>query len=451
MTFYPACRKRLHHILLSLLCAAHTAPVLSDNFSPFHARSMAMGGTGVASARSSEATNYNPALLVQQAKEDDFEFNYLALGVIAADDDKLIDEIDDFDKSGIVDEFDAAINSFNAAVDIDDLDAANLAIDDIVASLNELNDRLVSLDLKALRANFGAGISVSFPGSTWGFAFAVNSTASVAGIFDYRDEGVVTLYADGLDALADDLLNNTEDPNDPSKPYYAIIEDLGGSARLKDPSLDSLARAVGMSVTDVSFSVARSFEFAKRTFSLAITPKLQYIHTVDYVALAVDEGNSGLSDFQDEISDSIENDEDFNVDLSGAYEYDAWMLGLSLRNLIARDVESALGNKFELDPSAHAGLAYRGKHMVFSVDMDLTEQQGFISQLDTQFLAAGVEFKLPASINARLGYRYNLSNSDQELITAGLGFNWPVSLEIALAASPDGDEYGLVLQLGGAF
>src|SRR5690606_13639516 len=80
----------------SLLAVAVTAltsqAVYAAPYMPMDARGLAMGNTGVASAKRAHAPAYNPSLLAQGSEKDDFAILLPEVGVQASDEQEIIDE-----------------------------------------------------------------------------------------------------------------------------------------------------------------------------------------------------------------------------------------------------------------------------------------------------------------------------------------------------------------------
>lgn len=118
--------------------AAHAGP-----FTPYDARSAGMGSVGVASSHISSAPFFNPAMLSAQRAEDDFGL-FLGVGVLGADKDGLLDDIDDFN---------------------DALDAADPVSAD---------EAITRADGKSLFVQANAALAAGFSGSNWSGALSVN-------------------------------------------------------------------------------------------------------------------------------------------------------------------------------------------------------------------------------------------------------------------------------------
>lgn len=117
------------------LASLHTSAV---PFQVLDARTMGMGGTGVASAPLSSAAVYNPALLSTTREDDHFTLN-LRLGVYAGDEDEILEATDDFDPETKADDLDAVINASDTH-----LNNMLNAIDDMTAAVNNIEAEIAN-------------------------------------------------------------------------------------------------------------------------------------------------------------------------------------------------------------------------------------------------------------------------------------------------------------------
>lgn len=438
---------------------AVSLPTLATQFNANGARSMAMGGVGVASGVGVEAAFYNPALLSKQ-KNDDYEIilPYFSVGV--ADDDDLIDEFDDFDDK--VDTLDEAIDTFNDVIDnIDNTDNATAiaATNNVSAALADINSELASFNNKALRVDPGIGAGFAMPGKNLGLALYAYNETKIAGRFLYSDSDQDTIdeYVSTLATLAEDIENNGDiDPND-----YTNIYDPAAGEFITPDFLSSIA-LVGIAISEVGVALSHEFEFGDHAIAFGVTPKLVRVDSalIDIIAIEEDdEGNlsSGLDDFNDKFDDAKADDTNVNIDVGVAYQLDQFMFGATIRNLIPQDYD--LENEFipdltyEVDPHARAGAAWSNDWIIVAADLDLTEQESLIPDinLDTRFLSVGAEFEFWDTLFLRAGYRDNLGSAELDTLSVGLGLDFGLMIDFAMLISEDSDEAGFSAQIGGRF
>ncbi|MBL4584679.1 MAG: conjugal transfer protein TraF [Pseudomonadales bacterium] len=378
-------------------------------FSPFDARAMGMGGTGVASAKSASAANFNPALLASQSDEDDFGMIFPALGLIATDADDLIDGID-----GIQDN---NLDALSDAITASNIPAIEQAAGDLAAALRDINGDSIQLSL-------GGGASFSIPSKKFGVALNISSFTTVA-----ISPEISTADLAAIDSIAVGYTGQA-DPTD---------------------SLTSTVNAVAVGVVEVGLTFARAFNSAGG-WAMGITPKLQQVITYDYqVSFDADEGEGFDSG---DISDSEESESFFNVDVGFSKQFGStksWQVGLVVKNLIEQEVTSALGKTLSIAPQARIGLAHSTSWSTVAIDLDLTENDSAIVGDSTQYLAAGIELNAFDTAQIRLGYRHNLSDDNgEDLVTAGLGLS-PLGISLEISAIASENTVGLVFQTGFRF
>ena len=440
---------------LSIVLVATGNLASADNFYPFHARAAAMGNTGVASARSSGAPFYNPSMLAKQSSEKEFEILLPMLGILAADDDELIDSLDDIDEGAYVDNFTDAVDRYNAAIDTGIPAELRGATGATIDSLNALDGEIVKLDESTLRANIGAGLTVAIPSKSVAMAFSATSHASISARFNYEDSQTVAKYTDGLDALTDDYIAGTVDPNAPLNPLYADLVEIDPVSEklvLKDPTINSEIEAVALTLSELAVSFAHEFTIAGTEIALGVTPKYVRVTTYDYTARVVDEGVDGTEDVADDIKDTKEADSNMNIDIGAAWQSGNWTSGLAIRNLLSQDYKTIADRSYKLKPHARVGGAYSGGWFNVAADLDLTEQDGLFEDQETQFLATGVEFDLADIVQLRAGYNHNLSDTDTSMWSLGMGLSpGGVMIELAVTSAPKIDAVGGTIQFGFRF
>jgi len=250
-----------------LLGAAVSLASLQASAVPFQvidARTMGMGGAGVAGAPLSASVPYNPALLATQRDDDHFSFN-LRGGLYVGDRDDVIDETSDFEpdvkaddlaelldssdasKRGIVQELealDAALNGtatergilgsiqdLEAAINANDAGAITTANGNLQSANQDYQNAIQGLTNKAgsdgelttlvldltdyldntlsdSRIIFGGGLGtlVAIPSKKFAIGFSVDASISGSGIVrvSRNDTALLEDYATALGKLVDD-------------------------------------------------------------------------------------------------------------------------------------------------------------------------------------------------------------------------------------------------------
>lgn len=240
-------KRSLLAVTISALGAAsaHASPYL-----PMDARGLAMGSTGVASAKRAHAPAYNPSLLSQAEHDDNFSLLLPAVGVVVADEDEIYDTFKDANDD-LVPEFEelfednnsanfnqrledldnAADELFNAVSALENLNAGNrvqlgtnleTANNDFNQQLKELNDELTrvnsltsdlsgalnSISNSNIRGRFGATAGLAFPGKSFAGAVTVNTEVTFSGraIYSPKDDNLLKAYG----IAAGELIDNAE-------------------------------------------------------------------------------------------------------------------------------------------------------------------------------------------------------------------------------------------------
>jgi hypothetical protein len=353
------------------------------------ARSDAMGGTGVASARWSSAVLINPALLTKSQEGDTAAVLIPSVGVQITDPDNLQNNIDDIS---------------NSAEDY--LNYANIPFQQFLRNpslyrqlQNDAADLAGQLrDVKGdeARGKAGGALAVSIPNDVLPFAFVakVYGTAKVTSDITQHD-------LDFLDGIA----NGTVIPN---------RNDLG--------SLTSKGFGRAAIVSDYGVAVAHRFDLGGIPVSVGVTPKLQHTWLYNY-------STSVYQYKKDEFSDNRYRNSNtgFNIDAGMAADFgEAWTVGLSGQNLVPRDIDTKVVDGFkdtyQIRPLVTTGVAWHSDFLVLSTDVDLTETKNFKSEANSQFVGVGAEITPLPWLAVRGGYRADMRSRESNVFTGGVGF-----------------------------
>jgi hypothetical protein len=289
---------------LSLAHQAAAAPLL-----PIDARGLAMGSTGVASAKLAHAPQYNPALLSTANPEDDFAMVFPQFGIIVADEDEFIetakgltdDDYKNFDES-LIDHFTTITENLEVNLSSLESDIAGLTIPANVKALDandistlkdqtnnlqaglqgftantadlkettfDLTSRFDQLSASGLRINAGLNATLAIPSKSFGAALSFNNNVLASGrtIFTEEDQNLINAYAAGVDEYSNltneyvtatnELINSVEAFNASTPANLAAntaaVEANEAAVDLKKDELDSYTKqANGQTIISVN-------------------------------------------------------------------------------------------------------------------------------------------------------------------------------------------------------
>ncbi|MET4028197.1 hypothetical protein ABIE59_003742 [Marinobacter sp. MBR-99] len=417
---------RLCKLSLAISLSVATTSALASPQTPMSARSFAMGGTGVAVAHPSAAPLANPAMMAapQHDWADDFGLMLPSVNARFADEEEVIDQIDDI--QDVIDEFQGLNRTSNPE------EARRLA--------GDLRERLNNFDRDTVRVDAGLGIAFAIPTNSISVGFVADGAirATVRGELDPDDDAFLRELetATALELATADL----------------------------DRDLKSRGRILASAVAEVGISLATTFELNNgEQFQFGVTPKYVELRTFQYT-----ETVSGFED-DDFDSDEFETDKSgFNLDIGAAYAFGEnreWNAGVVVKNLIPMELDSAQARPFlgeekrtlELNPMVTAAIAHKSDYHVVTAELDLTKKKAFGFEDDTQWLAVGAEFDAWRYAQLRAGIRHNLaSNSDNDGIeedtqfTAGLGLN-VLGARLDIGALYSSADVGAAIELGTSF
>ncbi|WP_431022170.1 Conjugal transfer protein TraF [Erwinia rhapontici] len=391
-------------LLAGLLCSLPAAQAAGTWF---EARNDAMGGTGVASSKYDAAPLINPALLTKATPADDVSIILPAVGAQVSDPDNLQDGFDNVKNAW--DNLESTSGSVNSA-----------------SSATELRKSLTDISGHSGRAEAGVSGVIAVPNDTLPFAVVIKGwgQAKAGAVVSNSDLAYLDAAAAGLVQPDATALNN----------------------------MTSRAQGVAALVSEYGIALAHPFTLGGVPVSVGITPKFQRVDTWNYnVAI----NNYNTSDFRN--GDWKRSENGANVDLGFSADLTSqWTVGLTAQNLVARSVDTrevnGIQDSFKIRPQTTLGTAWSNGAVTFAADVDVTPASGFASDEKRQYAGIGAELNAWSWAQLRAGYRADIRNSDNNVVTAGIGIS-PfdvVHLDLTGMAGTD-RTYGAVAQLSFTF
>lgn len=432
--------KKIQNTLIGAAIALSSFQAAALPFAGVDARSLAMGGTGVAAGSIANASTFNPALLAAAREDEDFNFS-LALGFLARDDGIIdaIDELQVLNGSGndLIQQFSVDTTAYQAAVaavvapgsiaaitgDAGVIAAAaNLqtSATDLTTSLNNMNNKPIELGVTV-------GVNLTVPGETLGISVFANSRVIAAGAITNIDQDTV-LITDIVDVVTNPL--TIADLQSIADPF------AGGTAANTSLTL------TGGAVTEVGVA------FATKILGIAVgvTPKQLQIDTVETVQ-GINTTNTN------DVLDTGESFSDVNFDVGVAMDLGLFKLGAVGKNMIEQEYTLLSGSKVIIEPQLRAGISFDAGWATLTMDQDLTVNKGVINTgiaaidelRESQYTSLGIEFDL-SLVQIRAGMRTDNTGNTEDILTAGIGVHALVSLDFAVAGNDQGVE--AVIQAG---
>ncbi|WP_430735018.1 conjugal transfer protein TraF [Halodesulfovibrio aestuarii] len=396
---------KVAYFMMFLLCIfAETsfAQQLTD------ARSLGMGGCGVASADYKTALFHNPALAAKYEESDDIGLALPSVSGVFYDKDNLVEDLDDL----------------KDAIDLD----AGSSIEEI----QKAKQLLTGVNDSTLNAQVSAGASVVVPADlvTFGF-FAVTHVDS----FGFGDIGDID--ADVANAIAGNPLQSQ------------------GGAFL-------------FNATEYGVTFAKKFTVKYGDLYVGVSPKLQEVRTMKYVQ-KVDSFDSDDVELDDFKHSEFTGNVDLGVAFTTHYNV---TFAVTAQNLVPQSFDidgngkglSAVKGEYKLNPMVTVGTAYTPVDWItLSADVELTKRERFDNVTgtinsfsnsfdDTQFVGVGAEINAFDWGQLRAGYRYDMLGTIPGTVTAGLGFSPFGAFHLDVAGAYGGSGvYGGAVELGVTF
>jgi len=402
-------------ITLSLVAVFGACSLNAYEMKPIGFKSTGMGGAGVATARGSLATYYNPALIGFSDYTAEFSLN-AGIGIREHRLIDTVDKLDSLDLSGTLDRI--ADNAPNSGTNTDS-DREN--IQTAIETLNKI-PTANGLQLSPT-VSFAAQISKYFA------IGAYASTELRANMVIDKDKlslivkDVNSYYQ--YDPTQDTYINSSENSYKTKSLQYAIEGEDGVEG---DSTTYLNVSAITMAELPVSF--AYTIPQDRGTWSLGATIKAMSVETFTK-NFDIDTDTDAISEDYDENKKTYST---FGVDLGLLYREKATGLTLGIvgKNINKPSFETKPDDSgrietFEMDPFFRFGMSLPiwNDNIELAIDADLQESDTTYEGMKSRYVGGGIEFH-PASWAAlRAGLMKNVATEsiDEGMIyTAGLGF-----------------------------
>lgn len=445
-------RRASGYRFLCLLLALSPNFAIAISFTSFDARSMAMGGAGVASAKSYNALLFNPALLGRSSGERRFH-SRAYIGARLIDRDNFIDSVDAFKESTNDERLRAEFREFSRRVDagIDDESDVREALSeagDVTAAARALLLDYASLSDKPLRVSASAGLSFGYAaGDSYAIGAVMRRNQMGGAVVRLSSEDLTAIRGvlDTVDALGNavDLLIGEEDP----LPLVTVVL-VAMRDNVHVPEEEELTSSLvfeGARATETAIGYSPTVGDDPYRWHWGAALKLVEFDTIDYEERIAD---AEVADFSD---DRYKRGyRDVNFDLGVIRQIDSyWRFGAVIRNVIPYDYQTVRNNTIKLRPLVRIGVAYEPSFFTLTADLDITTNDPVGFDPDKRYLAVGSEWRVWRNSALRAGYRHN-TVSGSGLYSLGIGLG-PGSAHTDIALTAKGDELGFSLQFAAYF
>ena len=416
-------RDRIRRSLLVAFCSwcvfSMSSPVIAGTaFGIYDARTLAMGGTSVASANNDNAQHYNAALLAFneeiEEKTRDSRFLFPMIVPQVAESVITLEELSQDDPSRAIT---TATSNFNLLPDA----VSAQAVLDATANLDAA---LANLDGEDISSDIYFGMAVSEPGKLQGAGFFMGARLLAGGqsTVSAADRAVLAAYQEGLTFIASGGARGAPRPE---------LFDANGA--LIDPGgdFDSTVNATGALITEAGVAMSQQFFLFGKPLAAGFSFKVQRIDTFEDVERVVD----GRTDTE---RNSLYHG-DVNFDIGLVREFgEHWRVGLAVKDIIPHNYDTSLGTAIRLRPRARIGAAYQKGGLQIAADADVTQNEPLGSERPTQELGVGAEWALSSPLKLRAGYRHDMRGNRDGVVSFGVGTVWKrLAVDVAYAAGSD--------------
>ncbi len=407
----------------------YSPTVISQSFVSLDPRSMGMGGSGVATAHSYNAFQFNPALLyrsdVLNAEPGFFRTN---LGVRLHDREEFLSSLDSYQKQNYEDRLQNSINRFNQQVEQRVL--RTNTVRQILTDSRSWLDGLSTLSDKPLRVMANGALNAGFNRENISIGAFSRRTLVLGSRLHIAPADLESTY-EVIDFL-EFLLEVAEAEEIPAEHQQEIPRLISEA--------ESFAEVRGADYWEQGISIAAPIKSIE-DFSIGLNVKFIHVDTFLYQERLqnIDIQAFNRANYQ-------EGDSSVNLDIGFSGKFASTLRwGLVIRNLFHQQYPVKNGESMHFDPIVRAGLAYEHERTTLAVDYDLTRNDPLGYDPDKQFISFGWEQRFWRNIALRAGYRHNLVDHTH-LYSFGFGLQIK-RLTWDLAFAQRGDENGVSTQL----
>lgn len=402
--------KKLIVLLIFIISHYHTLSSAMP-FGVSDSRSLAMGGVGIATASSMNASFFNPAMLAQysmrkeQATNSRFMFPSGSLRYS-----KTIEEIYDFKDADLDGQLSNSITNFNASVVAGNISEAQTRASPVANSSRQFQSGINEIIQGPFTLDFNSNLVIAIGGKGEGGALTIATRAVGDGVIveTAEDRLLMQKYIATMDYFA---ANGTI----VGTPYPELFDGTGQLLNQTD-NLTSFARGTLIVVSEFGMSFAHNVELFQQQFAIGFTPKTVRVTTYDIEANAAQQG---ISDRQE-----LAHDWNLNLDLGIDKQINqVWRVGAVIKNLLPQSYETALNHEVNLKPQVRAGVAYTQRWGVLAADLDVLANDPIGPGDKSQVIGFGGEWRVWRMFNLLAGYQQNIKASgDQNKGLLSVGF-----------------------------
>lgn len=373
----------------------------------------------------------------------------------------------------------------------------------VSTNMDKVNNTLMLINNQPIQAELGAATVLGIPGQNWGMAFYADAWTALGGSLVYKDAATVSSISGAVNTTAGALsssasvisstsaaqttlttatasLNSANTACAASSTSVACVNGLVTAANDLKSATTALTNASntlstnattvsnqsstvstnkkvqsqihlrGVVVSEAGLSISHGFVSDAHSWAIGVTPKLMQLQVFD----ALLDANNGNSTSQMTGNDYLAKYNTFNFDLGVAKSYNnGWRTGLVVKNVLPQSFDFkraptpgatpvATGDTLNINPQVRTGVSHSTSWSTVALDVDLLKNNPAGLETQSQFVSLGGELSAWGWMQLRAGYRYDLANADQKLISLGFGLSpripyFKPHLDLAVTASPD--------------
>jgi F plasmid transfer operon, TraF, protein len=393
--------------LFALLILCTSSHALSGYRTLLDPRSMAMGGTGAASATKFNASLHNPALIAfnRGSKLDRVHIS-ASLGARELYSNDWQSDLSAFQNSGLVEDFDIALGGTDA---------------EAIAAADNLREGLRGINLEGYRKD-----------ETSVFSLLVDTLPVTLNFYTRRDIRELTTIRNRDEALISEKISGKVSGTGAQNDFEQRM-----NSTVDNTYIDISEFGVSVATTNViSYNMPISWGFTPKLIEMRGSHRAENVMTYNPSTPPDKRVSKGLLEWNLDIGFSMLMTEQFLRDelgLSGAALDGEWIFSFVGMNLFPTDFtpykpvrrdRSYPGSKRAVQALYQFGVAHYRRDYMLTMDIDLTENEVYDFEGLTRFLSMGGEYFWRDNFHLRGGMRFNLADTsgaakDKAVLTGG--------------------------------
>jgi len=399
------------------------------------ARSIALGGSAIASGQGAHGALENPASMMEMKRKGQSIHFRMGFSADIRDSGDILNTLSDDSNHDLISDIETQIDALSAReIQCDPLFGSpdDRCLDNTQV-LSDLATRLLdvanSIDNESLDLQVTADLGIAFTQVAHPIAVSLRAMATGSATPDIA-QGDKDYVAELATLLDNDLLTLDEIRNSTYLEADVFGNPLG--VQLPEDVLQSEGGASSLIRTQLGIGFATTVKMSRFAIDVGVTPKFSNLSAYSLNARVVDEFNDSIDPINDRFEDSEVSESSFTFDLGASIALSGSPVRIAavIRNVLPESIQTLNGLEFETTPQLIVGALLKTDLLKVTGDMALNQAKQ--DNFESQNLSLGVELG-SNSLAFRAGISHDRARNDNSTaFTLGFGLG-PIQLGARLS------------------